>query len=269
VLDSVLQGTLQECDVYSYTPDIDSDPHAESSEDDDDDDDDELDGPGADGDDFLEGFEDDGYHSGGRRRSEGSRRGRRSNDGGGFDDGFDDDEGEFDPPSLNSLPLVGGRAKPPALNDTTRRGCLWCVLPSHLLDCSSSFSLRSSSPQVGQLLLRLAATETHPLLLDLGQEAGAQSLLANVVYGPADGAPDVFPVRRQQSERRAQGEAHDDGGGGRLARTERPRRAGRWRTTTACSHLCRQQGHQGLRTCHYPPSPPSRHAGRTDALTTS
>ena len=126
VLDSVLQGTLQECDVFSYTPDIDSDPHAESSEDDDDDDDDELDGPGGvDGDDFLEGFEDDGYHSGGRRRSEGSRRGRRSNEGAGFDGGFDDDEGEFDPPSLNSLPLVGDRSRPPALNDTTRRGCLW------------------------------------------------------------------------------------------------------------------------------------------------
>lgn len=119
VLDSVLQGTLQECDVYSYTPDIDSDPHAESSEDDDDsvaDDDD-----GADADDFLEGFEDDGYHSGGRRRSNGSRR-RRSND------DEDDDDDAFDPPSLNSLPLVG-QGKP-SLNDSTRRGCLWCVRPS-------------------------------------------------------------------------------------------------------------------------------------------
>lgn len=134
MLDTVLQGSLQECDVYSYTPDIDSDPHAESS------DDDESDGGDIEEeDDFLDGFEDDGYHSGGRRKSGGSRR--RSGD-------EEDEEEEFYPPSLNSLPLVG--AGKPKLNDSTRRGCLWCVTSRHFpqnpFSRTLTFSIRFAGP---------------------------------------------------------------------------------------------------------------------------
>lgn len=105
VLDSVLQGSLSECDVYSYTPDFDSDPHAESDSDDDGTEDEDEEG-GEDGDEFLEGFEDDDEFGGDESDEEGGGRKR----GGGFK-----------PPALNSLPLVAGNE----FNQPTRRGCLW------------------------------------------------------------------------------------------------------------------------------------------------
>ena len=124
VLDSVLQGSLAECDVYSYTPDFDSDPHAES--DSDDDDEDEEDGGESSGkeDEFLEGFEDDEDEFGGSDEEGGNGGGKGG--------------GGFKPPTLNSLPLVAGNE----FNQPTRRGCLWYVLNSYL---SSHLSHPSNS----------------------------------------------------------------------------------------------------------------------------
>lgn len=133
VLDSVLQGSLSECDVYSYTPDFDSDPHAESDSDDDDEDEEdagESSGKEDGGDEFLEGFEDDEDEFGGSDEEGGGKGG-----------------GGFKPPTLNSLPLVAGNE----FNQPTRRGCLWLVhfsaidLPRPLaIYCSSASKTRLS-----------------------------------------------------------------------------------------------------------------------------
>ncbi|CED82655.1 Mod5 protein sorting/negative effector of RNA Pol III synthesis [Phaffia rhodozyma] len=133
VLNQVLNGDLDSCEVYSYSPDMDSDPHAASSDEDESEEDDDEDEEGKDDmteandrsydDDFLEGFEDDqagGGRAGSTAHGKGHRRESWRRSGG----SESDDEG-FLPPSLNSLPLVGESKN--AFNEPTRKGCLWSV----------------------------------------------------------------------------------------------------------------------------------------------
>lgn len=118
VLDDALQGALADCEVFSYTPDIDSDPHAESDSDDDVNDDDE---------DLSDDNDDDG-----RRRS--------GNDSDDLLEDFSDDDNDdfardghqrgFRPPGLDARPLIGGRSRDIFTGGGTeaRKGCLWWVV---------------------------------------------------------------------------------------------------------------------------------------------